>query len=81
MKLLDDWKNVLKQAWSVKTSALAALFGGMQQAMPFIPPSLMGLTLEQATMIGAVFGALGVLFATLVPVVRVVDQGIKDSND
>jgi phage-related protein len=76
MQLIDNWKEVLTQAWSVKTGALAALFAGLQQALPMIQPGLMGLTLEQSTAIGGVFGALGVLFGALVPVVRIFDQGL-----
>lgn len=76
MSLISNWKEVLTQAWSVKTAALSTLFGGMQQALPLIPAGLMGLTVEQSAMIGAVFGALSLLCAALVPVVRIFDQGI-----
>lgn len=76
MQLINNWKEVLTQAWSVKTGALASLFGGMQQALPLIPAGLMGLTPEQSAMIAAVLGALSLLCAALVPVVRVFDQGL-----
>ena len=76
MTLIENWKEVLTQAWSVKTGALAALFGGMQQALPLIPAGLMGLTVEQAAMLAALFGALSILCGALVPVVRVFDQGL-----
>lgn len=76
MQLIDNWKDVLTKAWSVKTGALASIFGGIQQALPLFPAGLMGLTPEQSAMIAAVFGALSLLCAALVPVVRVFDQGI-----
>jgi phage-related protein len=76
MQLIDNWKDVLTKAWSVKTGALAALFGGLQQALPLIPAGLMGLTPEQSAMIAAVLGALSMLCGVLVPVVRVFDQGL-----
>lgn len=76
MQLIDNWKDVLTKAWSVKTGALAALFGGMQQALPLIPAGLMGLTAEQSAMIAAVLGALSILCGALVPVVRMFDQGL-----
>ena len=76
MKLLENWKEILQKAWSVKLSALAAFFAGAQQAMPYIPIDLIGLTAEQSVAIGGVFGALGVLCAALVSVARVFDQGL-----
>lgn len=76
MSLISNWKEVLTQAWSVKTGALSALFGGMQQALPLFPAGLMGLTADQSAMMSAVFGALSLLCAALVPVVRVFDQGL-----
>lgn len=76
MTLVENWKDILTKAWSVKTGALSALFGGMQQAIPLIPAGLIGLTTEQAAMIAAVLGALSILCGALVPVVRVFDQGL-----
>lgn len=77
MTLVENWKDILFKAWSVKTGALAALFTSFQQAFPLIPAGLMGLTLEQSTAISGVFGALGLLFASLVPFVRLFDQGLS----
>ena len=78
MKLLDNWKEIIKQAWSVRLAALATLFTSMQQMIPYLPAYLVGLTVEQSTAIGTAFGALGALFTALVAVVRVFDQGIAE---
>lgn len=76
MKLLDNWKEILQKAWSVKLAGLAAFFTGAQQALPYIQPGLVGMTAEQSVAIGNVFGAIGVLCAALVSVARVFDQGL-----
>ena len=76
MQLLDNWKEILQKAWSVKLAALAAFFAGVQQAMPYIPIDLIGLTTEQSVAIGNAFGALGGVCAALVSVARVFDQGL-----
>jgi len=76
MILLDNWKEILQKAWSVKLAALSAFFAGVQQAIPYIPVGLIGLTAEQSAAIGGVFGALGGLCAALVSVARVFDQGL-----
>lgn len=76
MQLLDNWKEILWKAWSVKLAGLAAFFAGVQQAMPYIPAGMIGLTAEQSVAIGGVFGALGGVCAALVSVARVFDQGL-----
>lgn len=76
MILLDNWKEILQKAWSVKLASLAAFFVGMQQALPYIQPGLIGLTAEQSVSVGNVFGAIGVLCAALVSAARVFDQGL-----
>ena len=78
MKLLDNWKEIITKAWSVRLAALATLFTSMQQMLPYLPAYLVGLTVEQSTAIGTVFGTLGALFAALVALVRVFDQGIGE---
>lgn len=60
----------------MKLAGLAAFFAGVQQAMPYIPAGMIGLTAEQSVAIGGVFGALGGVCAALVSVARVFDQGL-----
>lgn len=61
---IDDWKFVVKTAWSIRTGILAAFCAGMQEALPYlpwnIPPGL--------------FVALTLLFALTTPFARVIDQ-------
>lgn len=40
MKLIEDAKTVFLQAWSVRLSVLAALFGAAEVALPFFAPFL-----------------------------------------
>ena len=35
MKLLPDWKHILRRAWSVRLMALAALLTGIEAVLPF----------------------------------------------
>lgn len=76
MTIVENWKEILTQAWSVRTGALSALFGGLQHAMPFIPAGLMGLTADQSAAVAGMLGGLSILFGAMVPVVRVFDQGL-----
>lgn len=39
MQLIEDWDSVLKKAWSVKFSILAALLGGLEVAVQLVKPS------------------------------------------
>ena len=39
MKLVEDWDKILKKAWSVKFSVLAALLGGMEVAVQLVKPA------------------------------------------
>lgn len=42
MTLIDDWKLILKKAWSIRLMILAGLLSGAEVALPFfvtvIPP-------------------------------------------
>jgi hypothetical protein len=35
MKLIDDWKHILRKAWSVRLMILAAALSGIEVALPF----------------------------------------------
>lgn len=39
LELIDDWQAVLKRAWSLKCSVLAALLGGAEVAVSMIQPA------------------------------------------
>lgn len=36
MRLLDDWRDVLKRAWSIRLMLLAGLFSGVEIALPIL---------------------------------------------
>jgi hypothetical protein len=36
MKLLDDWKGVLRRAWSIRLILLAGLLSGIEVALPLL---------------------------------------------
>ncbi|PVB61593.1 hypothetical protein [Labrenzia sp. 011] len=36
MKLIVEWRQVLKRAWSVRLMVLAALLSGAEVALPFL---------------------------------------------
>ena len=38
MELIEDAKNVLLKAWSVRLALLAALFSALEVALPFFAP-------------------------------------------
>lgn len=37
-ELVEDWDLILKKAWSVKFSILAAIFGGLEVAIQMLEP-------------------------------------------
>lgn len=40
MKLRDDWKLVVKKAWSVRLGAMAALFSGLEVVVPLFQDAM-----------------------------------------
>jgi hypothetical protein len=36
MRLLEDWKDVLTKAWSIRLIAVAALLSGIEVALPLL---------------------------------------------
>lgn len=36
MKLVDDWRDIPKRAWSVRLIALAAVLSGLEIALPML---------------------------------------------
>jgi Kef-type K+ transport system membrane component KefB len=65
MTLIDDWKEVLQKAWSVKFSVLAALLGGVEVALAIIEP--VGVP-------RGVFAALAGVVSTTAVVARILAQ-------
>jgi hypothetical protein len=40
MKLTDDWRQILRKAWSVRLMILAGLLSGIEVALPFFASDL-----------------------------------------
>jgi hypothetical protein len=40
MKLYDNWKSILKKAWSMRLMALAAILSGVEVALPLFQDSV-----------------------------------------
>lgn len=39
MRLVDDWKQIAKRAWSVRLGALAAILSGVEVVLPLFADS------------------------------------------
>jgi len=64
MKLVDDWRAVLRKAWSIRLVLLAAALGGVELALPLFSDA----------MPRAVFGVASVLVSIGAAVARLVAQ-------
>lgn len=51
MKLGDNWRTVLKKAWSVRLMALAAVLTGAEAVLPFFAPLEPSLWFAGATFV------------------------------
>lgn len=40
MKLIDNWRDVLRKAWSMRLMFLAAILSGVEVVLPFISEAL-----------------------------------------
>lgn len=40
MKLLSNWKDVIKRAWSMRLMLLAAILSGAEVVLPFLSESI-----------------------------------------
>lgn len=38
MKLIEDWRRIIRKAWSARFAALAAVFSVAEAVMPFLLP-------------------------------------------
>lgn len=66
MKLIADWRRVLKRAWSVRLILLAGILSGLEVALPFIGDACLIPT-------GA-FAALSVLVTMAAFAMRLISQ-------
>lgn len=40
MKLLPDWKQILRKAWSIRLIVVAGLLSGLEVALPFLSEAM-----------------------------------------
>lgn len=40
MKLVDNWKSIIKRAWSLRLMILAAILSGVEVVLPFLSESI-----------------------------------------
>lgn len=64
-QLVDDWDAVLKKAWSVKFSVLAAVLGGLEVAVQMVQP---------ASVPQGAFAAFAAMVSVAATVARVMQQ-------
>lgn len=70
MKLLDNWKDILRKAWSIRLILLAGLLSGLEVALPFFSDA----------MPRGIFASLSVLVVGGAFVARLVaQQGLSDA--
>lgn len=40
MRLVDDWKRVLRKAWSIRLMLLAGVLSAVEVVLPFLQPQI-----------------------------------------
>ena len=70
MKLIDDWKKILKKAWSVRLLVIAGLLSGVEIILPLLVDSFPK----------GVFAALSFVFTAAAFVARIVAQNGFDNG-
>ena len=71
MKLLSDWRSILRQAWSIRLIVLTGILGGAEVVLP----------LYEDSMPRGIFAALSVLTSVFALVSRVMVQSKMTAKD
>lgn len=79
MKLVPNWRAVLRHAWSVRLALLAAVLSGLEVALPYLAPYLPIPDRLFAVLAGLTAGSA--LFARFLAQKGVSDAGPKDQAD
>jgi len=74
MTLIENWKEVLKKAWSVKMTYVTAALESLQQGLKQVPADWLGLNPELLTATANICGALVLVSAGLTVIVRLIEQ-------
>lgn len=81
MTLVNNWKRLLKESWSVQLAYAATIVGGIGQALTYIPEKILislSLNASQTGYVGGILAALGLLLTAIIPPARVADQGLAE---
>lgn len=73
MKLLPNWRDVLRKAWSIKFMVLAAIMSGVEVVMSILQPS--------NTLPPGVFAALAGVVTSAALVARLLAQNEAEKHD
>jgi hypothetical protein len=77
MNLVWNWKEILKEAWSIRFSAVAGLLSGFAASMSYMPAGFFGASPEVWTLIQAVLTGLSAFIGVIAtPFSRLIDQGL-----
>lgn len=71
MKLIDDWRAILKKAWSVRLMIIATLMSGIEMVLPFYASDFSRAVFSWLTLV-AVMGAFVARF--------VAQRGLSDGK-
>ena len=75
MTLINDWRLVLRRAWSIRLILLAGLSAGASVSLEIMGPDTLGLPPE-------IFAALAAVINAVALLARVVAQrGMSDAED
>lgn len=72
MKLVDNWREVLRRAWSIKFMLLASVLSGTEVLISMLQPA--------ATLPPGVFAAVAGLVTAMALVARLLAQGEAEKN-
>lgn len=71
MRLVSNWKEIIRKAWSVRLAALAAVLAALEVALPLLEDSIPH----------GLFAALSLVASKAAVVSRVVDQeNLNETN-
>lgn len=73
MKLIENWREILRKAWSFKLIVLSSVLSGAEVGMPYIQVAIEPLQLIQP----GTFALLAVLTSSAAAVARVLAQPVK----
>lgn len=74
MKLIDDWKSIVRKAWSIRLLVIAGLLSGLEVICQVLEPSL------AADLPNGVFASLSGLVTAAALVARVLAQNEAQAN-